>query len=93
MLYNLYSMHRTQIYLSDHQYEELTRLRRSQRSTLAEIVRKAVDRYIEDAHGCDPLSVLETTFGAWQRDGQPDSLDEVIRMRQQWNARESRWTS
>lgn len=57
--------HRTQITLTDEQYERL--LARSRRSGLglAELVRQAVDGMYGDATPGQQLSDLEAGFGAW----------------------------
>ncbi len=57
--------HRTQITLTDDQYERL--LDESERSGLglAELVRRAVDRSYGSATRGERLDALERSFGAW----------------------------
>ena len=49
---------RTQIYLSDEQRARIDRVAARRRITMAEVVRRAVDTYV------DQDDELETTFGA-----------------------------
>ena len=53
--------HRTQLTLSDEQYKRLTALARRTGVSLAELVRRAVDR----AYGAD-AAALDDSFGAWK---------------------------
>jgi predicted DNA-binding protein len=54
----LYRAHRTQIYLSDEQRARIDRLASRRRITMAEVVRRAIDAYVD--HDDD----VEATFGA-----------------------------
>ena len=54
---------RTQIYLTQEQREKLDALRQREGKTLAEVVREAIDAYV-DAPGADPARALAETFGA-----------------------------
>jgi predicted DNA-binding protein len=53
---------RTQIYLSEEQRERIDRAAEAEGVTMAELVRRAVDRYL--AEEPDPASALAATFGA-----------------------------
>ena len=54
---------RTQIYLSEEQRRRLDLLRRARGDSLAELIRTAVDDYL-DREGLEPEGALELTFGA-----------------------------
>jgi hypothetical protein len=53
---------RTQVYLTDEQRARIDRAAAAEGVTMAELIRRAVDRYLgEDP---DPTAVLASTFGA-----------------------------
>jgi predicted DNA-binding protein len=54
---------RTQVYLTAEQRKKLDVRGRREDKTLAQLIREAVDRYLENEVG-DPDEVLEATFGA-----------------------------
>lgn len=54
---------RTQVYLTEEQRERLDALRRARGESLAELIRDAVDSYL-DREGLDRDAALELTFGA-----------------------------
>lgn len=58
--------HRTQITLTDEQYELLTSESRRRGVGLAELVRRAIDRSYGSADRDEQLAALEESFGAWQ---------------------------
>ena len=63
MLYTaLYMSSRTQIYLTDEQRRRLDELARHRGSTLAGVVREAVDSYLSS--GADIQAALDSTFGS-----------------------------
>ncbi len=64
-LYNALYMaaRRTQIYLTAEQRKRLDERRRRERRTLAELVRQALDAYLND-RSADPATALNSTFGA-----------------------------
>lgn len=53
---------RTQIYLTEDQRARLDALARRENKTLAQLIREAVDRYLE-VDRPDPEAVLRRTFG------------------------------
>ena len=53
---------RTQIYLTSDQRKSIDTMARMAGVSMAEIVRRAVDRYLEES--LDPAAALATTFGA-----------------------------
>lgn len=55
---------RTQIYLTKDQRAKLDALGRREEKTLAELIREAVDRYLEEKRWADPKDALAVTFGA-----------------------------
>ena len=67
---------RTQIYLSEEQRRRIDGIAKSEGLTMAEVVRRAVDRYLmEDV---DPATALTATFGA-DPDARVPSRDEWSR--------------
>ncbi|GIU99084.1 MAG: hypothetical protein KatS3mg014_0700 [Actinomycetota bacterium] len=54
---------RTQIYLTAEQRRRLDELARRRGTTLAQLIREAVERYLETS-GPDPAVALEATFGS-----------------------------
>jgi predicted DNA-binding protein len=54
---------RTQIYLTDEQRRRVDALAETEGVTMAEIVRRALDAYLEDEHP-DPRAALAATYGA-----------------------------
>jgi metal-responsive CopG/Arc/MetJ family transcriptional regulator len=54
---------RTQIYLTEEQRQKLDSLRERDGKTLAEVVREAIDAYIQKP-GADPSRALAETFGS-----------------------------
>ena len=55
---------RTQIYLTREQRAKLDALAKREEKTLAELIREAVDRYLEEQRRVDPRAALDATFGA-----------------------------
>lgn len=55
---------RTQIYLTASQRRRLDERARREHKALAEMIREAVDRYLEDQSPRARQSVLDATFGA-----------------------------
>ena len=53
---------RTQVYLTDEQRRRIDELAESEGVTMAEIIRRAVDGYLDDQ--ADPGPALAATFGA-----------------------------
>ena len=53
---------RTQIYLTDEQRRRLDQVARREGKSLAQLIRDAVDGYLEDARA-DPGEALTATFG------------------------------
>ena len=57
--------HRTQITLTDAQYQRLRRQSARSGLALAELIRRAVDRAYGTAGREELLDVLDASFGAW----------------------------
>ena len=73
---------RTQIYLQPSQRQRLDEIAGSRGSSLASVVREAVELYIAQAP-VDPTTALESTFGA-APDARPAARDD-------WQARSDRF--
>ncbi|MGL5857526.1 MAG: CopG family transcriptional regulator [Angustibacter sp.] len=67
---------RTQVYLTDHQRRLIDEVTAREGVTLAEVVRRAVDRYLGEV-GADPTAALAATFGA--------DPDIVVPARDEWH--------
>ncbi len=53
---------RTQVYLTDEQRKRVDRVAASQGLTMAQVIRRALDEYLDDQP--DPDAALDATFGA-----------------------------
>jgi len=53
---------RTQVYLTEEQRARIDRAAAAEGVTMAEVIRRAIDEYVDDEH--DPTSALQATFGA-----------------------------
>ena len=62
---------RTQVYLSDDQRSRIDRLTSTEGVTMAEIVRRALDAYLDQVDP-DPAPALRATFGAVPDASAPD---------------------
>lgn len=65
---------RTQVYLTDAQRSRIDALSKSEGLTMAEVIRRALDRYLADEVP-DPESALSDTFGALPAAESPDRAD------------------
>jgi hypothetical protein len=72
---------RTQVYLTAEQRARLDELIRSEGRPLAELIREAVDAYLEQS-GPMPGPILEDTFGA--------APDFEVPSREEWDERDRR---
>ena len=71
---------RTIIDLPDRQVEELERLGRSRKLSRAEMIRQAVERYLQEI-----VPAREEAFGLWKRAGsRQDGLSLQRRLRKEW---------
>ena len=68
---------RTQIYLTDDQRSRIDELTQAEGLTMAEVIRRALDTYL-DHEFPDPTPALAQTFGALPDSGAP-SRDEWMR--------------
>ena len=59
-------MVRTQIYLTEHQREELTNIANSSGKKQSEIIREAIDRLINQSGSSHREAVLRETAGIWK---------------------------
>ena len=53
---------RTQVYLTDEQRERIDRVAAAEGLSMAQVIRRAVDEYLDDRP--DPAAALAATFGA-----------------------------
>lgn len=67
---------RTQIYLTAEQRERIDRVARARGTTMADVIRTAVDQYLNESP--DPSAALAATFGA-DPDATAPSRDEWAR--------------
>ncbi len=71
---------RTIIDLPDRQVEALERICRSRKLSRAELIRQAVDRYLQEH-----LPVRDQAFGLWKRAGlREDGVAFQTRLRKEW---------
>ncbi|MEA1903706.1 MAG: CopG family transcriptional regulator [Actinomycetota bacterium] len=66
---------RTQVYLTDQQRQRIDEIAESEGVTMAEIIRRAVDGYLDEQP--DPRAALAATFGA--------APDAAVPSRDEWD--------
>lgn len=72
--------HRLPITLSDRQYDVLKKTSSERHSSIAELIRRAVDAaYLADASLADDLKRLEGGLGVWKR---PSTFDPTKRVKE-----------
>lgn len=71
--------HRTQITLTDEQYERLRAESRERGVGLAELIRRAVDRSYGTMDREQQLSALEDSFGSWAEGDDGADYVEALR--------------
>ena len=73
-------MHRTQITLTDAQYARLRDESARTHASLAELIRRALDRYYNELSDADRRRLLDSAFGAWsEREEDGEQYVERIR--------------
>ncbi len=75
-------MIRTQIYLTDHQREKLTVIGRSLGKKQSELIRDAIDRFIDNSGSNHRESVIRETAGIWK---DRTDLPDFESIRAEWN--------
>jgi len=75
-------MVRTQIYLTKAEKEGLGALSKSTGKKQAELIREAVDRYIELGSKTHSAAILKKAAGMWEN---RDALPDVTATRQSWD--------
>lgn len=74
--------HKIQITLSDRQYQTLKACGGSQHSSIAELIRRAVEaEYLADANIQERLRCLDIGYGAWKRPSDFDPAREARSLR------------
>ncbi|MFH0907147.1 MAG: CopG family transcriptional regulator [bacterium] len=58
-------MHRTQIYITDTERDALAELSRHTGLSLSQLIRDAIDRYVDDSRGRHRLKLLREAKGCW----------------------------
>ena len=71
--------HRTQITLTDEQYERLVDESSRSGLALAELVRRALDQTYGATESAEMLEVLDATFGRWTSEGDGASYVAALR--------------
>ena len=80
-------MHRTQIYLPDGDYHSLCEVGKQKGLTLAELIRRAVQRYLKDENSTGLHEALLASRGCWKDRGH--SAETLVRyLRKEWSHRE-----
>ncbi len=75
-------MVRTQIYLTEHQRDELAAIARALGKKQSELIREALNRFIDQASGSRRKAVLRETAGIWK---DRTDLPDFKRMRTEWD--------
>jgi len=81
-------MIRTQVYLNEEQKRALEQLSLQERISLAELIRRAVDEFLEKAEQDSFARALEASFAMWQdRADLGEGQDYVRQLRREWEER------
>jgi predicted DNA-binding protein len=75
-------MVRTQIYLTEHEREALSVIVEQTGRTQSEIIREAVDRFVEDFQDGNRLNLLRKARGIWES---RKDLPDFQALRQEWD--------
>jgi Arc/MetJ-type ribon-helix-helix transcriptional regulator len=87
-MYIVYIMHRTQIYLDEHDYRELQAMSRRLGRSMAEIIRGAVRQMLAQRSDEAVRERLQSAFGLWQ--DRPVQETDARRLREEWSERTER---
>lgn len=84
-------MIRTQIYIEEEQKQELKKITNKKNTTIAQLIRDAIDLLLEKNRTEDLQSAMSKSFGIWSdREDIADSVEYVRKLRIEWNEREER---
>jgi hypothetical protein len=92
LVYRLYTMRRTQVYLEDRQATKLRSVARATQRTVSEIIREAIDEKLDRPSEAKAFDVaLSQVAGIWSdRDGLGSTDDYVRRLRRDRRGRPAR---
>ena len=80
MMYDLYTMRRTQIYLDDRQATKLRSVARATQRTVSEIIREAIDEKLDRPDESKAFdSALAQAAGIWADRDDLGSTDDYVR--------------
>ncbi len=79
-------MDRTQIYLREGQKKELAMIAEEEEKALAEVIREAVDQYVNSKKYSNKNYILESS-GLWKNRTDIDAGKYIEKMRKETNAR------
>ncbi len=80
MVYNSYTMRRTQVYLDDRQAAKLRTAARASQRTVSAIIREAIDEKLERPNEANEFDVaLTKAAGIWADRDDLGSTDEYVR--------------
>ncbi len=82
------SMQRTQIYLDRQMHRRLRSLAVHRGTTLSNLVREAVDRYMATGAQDDLIAIIDRACGLWA--DRPESETDVRALRAGWTQRDAR---
>ena len=82
MMYTLYIMHRTQIYISEEQKQALDDVARTTGTSLSQLIRDAIDKYVSQARGHERLKLLREARGSW---ADRKDLPDFAALRREWD--------
>lgn len=81
-MYNVPIMVRTQIYLTENEREALGSISEETGRTQSDLIREAVDRFVDDFRNDHRSKWLEKGFGLWS--GRED-VPDVAALRREWD--------
>jgi Arc/MetJ-type ribon-helix-helix transcriptional regulator len=68
-------MVRTQIYLTEQEHSALRQLSRQSRQSQSELIRQAIDRFIEESQQRDRTTILRAAAGLWSNTRPAEDTD------------------
>lgn len=81
-MYTPYIMVRTQIYLTEDERDALGTISDETGRTQSDLIREAVDRFVDEFKGDHRRAWLQKGFGLWR---ERDDVPDVAALRREWN--------
>jgi len=75
---------RTQIYLTSEEKKKLSELSAKTGKTQSELIRNAIDKYVEIPEGQSREEIIDATFGAWLSKSKKE-IQDIRELRSGWD--------